>query len=118
MSIQHDFKEETRKVQQLVMNRGNLAIIYPKFHCELNWIEYFWGAAKWYTRKNCTYTLCALRSPISESINHEQKSVWRYWRKSRDIMEAYRAGAGWGSHTSKQYKSHRRVQMTGLQNSV
>ncbi|RPB06435.1 hypothetical protein P167DRAFT_497654, partial [Morchella conica CCBAS932] len=118
MSIQPDFKDQTSKVQQLVTERGHLAIVYPKFHCELNWIEYFWDAAKWYTRKNCTYTLSALRSCIPEGINHAQKSVWKYWRKSRNIMEAYRAGTGWGSHTSKQYKSYRRVQMASLPNPV
>jgi hypothetical protein len=118
MSIQSDFKEQTSKVQQLVADKGHLALLYPKFHCELNWIEYFWGAAKWYTRKNCTYTLSALRAHIPEDLCHAQKFVWRYWRKSRDIMEAYRAGTGWSSHTNKQYKSHRRVQMAGLLNPI
>ena len=33
----------------------HLMIFYPKFHCELIFIERFWCAAKWYVRGNCEY---------------------------------------------------------------
>jgi hypothetical protein len=36
-----------------------MAIFYPTFHCELNFIEYYWGVAKPYTGKNCGYNIAA-----------------------------------------------------------
>jgi len=33
-------------VKEVIESRGHKVIFYPKFHCELNFIEMFWGAAK------------------------------------------------------------------------
>jgi len=41
---------------QLVPSGGVGRHSYPKFHCELNFIERFWYSAKWYTRENCEYS--------------------------------------------------------------
>jgi hypothetical protein len=30
-------------VEEEITQRGHLVMFYPKFHCELNWIKYFWG---------------------------------------------------------------------------
>jgi len=36
---------------------GHLCIFLPKFHCELNFIKFFWGVVKKYLYNNCDYTL-------------------------------------------------------------
>ena len=43
---------------------GDLCLFLPKFHCEVNWIERFWGTAKAYARKHCLYTLPGLRETV------------------------------------------------------
>ncbi len=35
-------------VQEVIEAAGHLCIFLPKFHCELNFIEFFWGWVKRY----------------------------------------------------------------------
>jgi hypothetical protein len=44
---QPDFVNQKSALQELVESRGHICDFYPKFHCELNFIEQYWGAAKW-----------------------------------------------------------------------
>jgi hypothetical protein len=44
--MQPDFVSEKSQLQELVESRGHLCDFYPKYHCELNFIEQYWGAAK------------------------------------------------------------------------
>lgn len=43
---QPDFVSQKSQLQELVESRGHLCDFYPKYHCELNFIEQYWGAAK------------------------------------------------------------------------
>jgi len=43
-------------------------IFYPAFHCEINFIEYYWGAAKYYTRENCEYDFESLKRLVPEAL--------------------------------------------------
>lgn len=44
--LQPDFVSQKPQLQELVESRGHLCDFYPKYHCELNFIEQYWGAAK------------------------------------------------------------------------
>jgi len=44
--LQLDFKEQKSLMQEVIEAAGHLCIFLPKFHCELNYIEFFWGAVK------------------------------------------------------------------------
>jgi hypothetical protein len=44
--LQPDFISQKSQLQELVESRGHLCDFYPKYHCELNFIEQYWGAAK------------------------------------------------------------------------
>jgi hypothetical protein len=43
---QADFVAQKSQLQELVESRGHICDFYPKYHCELNFIEQYWGAAK------------------------------------------------------------------------
>ena len=47
--------------------RGYECIFYPEFHYELNYIEFFWGAVKRYTRENCNHSFVDLEDIYSQS---------------------------------------------------
>lgn len=47
---QPDFQEQKSALQEYIESRGHKAIFYPKYHCELNFIEQCWGRAKYYYR--------------------------------------------------------------------
>ena len=53
----------------------NLCLFLPKFHCELNWIERYWGAAKKYARKHCTYSLTALREIVPIALSQSLDEI-------------------------------------------
>jgi len=42
LSQQPDFLEQKSSVQEVIEAAGHLCIFLPKFHCELNFIEFFW----------------------------------------------------------------------------
>ncbi|PKY58471.1 hypothetical protein RhiirA4_293251, partial [Rhizophagus irregularis] len=46
MSQQPDFLAQKGRIKEVIVATGHKVIFYPKFHCELNYIKNFWGAAK------------------------------------------------------------------------
>ena len=43
---QPDFVVQKSHLEELITSRGHICDFYPKYHCELNFIEQYWGAAK------------------------------------------------------------------------
>ena len=44
-------------------------IFYPKFHCELNFIERFWCGAKFYSREHRGYSFKSLRKVLPTALD-------------------------------------------------
>jgi hypothetical protein len=110
LSLQQDFKNQKGKLEEEVERRGHLVAFYPKFHCELNWIEYYWGNAKQFTRDHCEYNVEALRRVIPEALSSIlPKTIRAYFARCQRRMEAYRMGITYGTEEFRKYTSHRRV---------
>ena len=43
---QPDFTNQKSHLEEFITKRGHICDFYPKYHCELNFIEQYWGAAK------------------------------------------------------------------------
>ncbi|RPB05724.1 hypothetical protein L873DRAFT_533476 [Choiromyces venosus 120613-1] len=52
-----DFKAQRSHLEEEVELTSYLVHFFPKYHCELNFIEYYWGAAKLYACQICSYTI-------------------------------------------------------------
>ena len=44
---QPDFYAQKSELEEYITSRGHICDFYPKFPCELNFIEQYWGAVKW-----------------------------------------------------------------------
>lgn len=112
LSLQLDFISQKSRLQIEIEKRGHKCIFYPKFHCELNFIEMYWGAAKHYTREHCNYSWTGLQRIVPEALDSIPLiTIRRFAQKSWRYMNIYRKGitGKMAEFAAKKYKSHRRV---------
>ena len=117
LELQPDFKGQKSLVQEVIEVAGHLCIILPKFHCELNFIEYFWGAVKRWLRKHCDYTFATLQTNMPKALASVDTLLIRKWQnRMMRWMDAYRDGLNAKdaqlhiqAFSSRKYTSHRRV---------
>ena len=98
LAAEPGFKEQKGRLQEELESRGQLVIFYPKFHCELNFIERYWCGCKWYARENCQYTLNGLRETVPAALCSVFPATihWHYLHCMR-IIDAYASGAIYGT---------------------
>ena len=108
-----DFKFEKTALEYLLRDNDQRMLFIPKFHCELNPIERVWGETKRYTRAHCDYTFAGLERTVVPGLQSVRlDTIRKFFRKSREYMQAYREGKSGGKDVEqavKFYKSHRRV---------
>ena len=112
LSLQPDFLAQRPLVREVIEDSGHKVIFYPKFHCELNFIEMFWDAAKCYTRNNCDYSFKGLEKTVPEALNSISLEIIRcYARRAWRFMDAYRKNLTGleALYAVKKYRSHRRI---------
>ena len=89
-------------------------ILFPKYHCELNSIEQFWGRSKQELRRRETsYTkpqLCVAVAAVQNNV--PLPLICRYSRTVFRFMDGYRKGLT-GEAASKIVKRHRRNTIPG-----
>jgi len=117
LEVQPDFQEQRSLVQEVIEAAGHLCIFLPKFHCELNFIEYFWGAIKKYLHDHCDYTFItlqenlpkALASVALETVRKWEHQTWRWLEAYSDGLAAHEAQCHVQKYSSWRYKSHQQV---------
>ncbi|CAM9903336.1 unnamed protein product, partial [Heterosigma akashiwo] len=90
-----EFRNQKSKFHEVLEPRGHVCLFSPKYHCELQAVERIWGKSKYYVRKYCKYTWASLKENIPVSLSETAKSPltrYRFYRKTRDYMRAYREG--------------------------
>jgi hypothetical protein len=120
LSLQPDFQAQKSLIQEVIKAAGHLCIFLPKFHCELNFIEFFWGAVKSYLCNNCDYTFSTLKENLPKALASVELKTIRLWEHPMiRWMEAYRSGMDAKSaqiqvkeFSSCVYTSHRHVPET------
>jgi hypothetical protein len=117
LELQPDFQQQKSLVQEVIEAAGHLCILLPKFHCELNFIKFFWGAVKKYLRDHCDYTFDTLKENMLKALKSVQlQTVQRWEHQMYRWMDAYRADMGTTDaqkqvkqFSSRIYKSHRHI---------
>jgi len=92
---QPDSLAQKSLVQEVIEAAGHMCIFLPKFHCELNFIEYYWSAVKKYLREHCNFTFSTLKENMPKALESVQLSTIQKWEhRLYRWMEAYRSGLG------------------------
>jgi len=120
LDLQPDFAEQKSLVHETIEAAGHLCIMLPKCHCELNFIEFFWGAMKRYLREHCDYTYSGLQRNIPDAMASVNVFTIRKWEHQMiRLMSAYRDGKGTKEaqiqvkkFSSRKQTSHHRVYET------
>ncbi|KIJ33272.1 hypothetical protein M422DRAFT_264821 [Sphaerobolus stellatus SS14] len=117
LDLQPDFKEQKSLVQEVIEEAGHLCIFLPKFHCELNFIEYFWGAVERYLRIHSDGSFSTLQENMGKALASVPLETIRKWEhRMKHWLEAYGNGLDGKEaekqgrkFSSRQYTSHRRI---------
>lgn len=112
ISQQPDFCEQKSILEEAILEKGHIFERYPKFHCECNFIERYWGYVKRETRKLCKYNYTDLLQQVPKAlVSVPVSKIRKFARKSWRYMDAYNRGlegriAEWAVN---KYKTHRRL---------
>ena len=95
LDLQPDFVEQKSLVHETFEAAGHLCIMLPKYHCELNFIEFFWGTMKRYLREHCDYTYSGLQRNIPDAMAPVNVfTICKWEHRIIRWMSAYRDGKG------------------------
>ncbi|KAI0286505.1 hypothetical protein BC826DRAFT_917758, partial [Russula brevipes] len=99
------------QLQELVESCGHLCDFYPKYHCELNFVEQYWGVAKLRFRMaGRATTINEMERKVIQCLDDiPLLHIRHYANQSARFISAYHAGLS-GSQAvwaNRKYHSHR-----------
>lgn len=107
-----DFREQKSLIATTIEARGHKCVFLPKFHCELNPIEMFWGFAKGRYRqvKKSSFAM-AQEEAVKALDSCTQDTMRRFCNRTFRFLDAYDRGlsakaAAW---CVKKQKGHRSI---------
>jgi len=112
LAHQPDFLEQRNNLAITVEDAGDIADFYPKYHCELNFIERVWGETKRHTRKNCHFNFQQMTVQVPTTIRSiDIKHVRNYHRRIWRYLDAYskELNGRMAEWAVQKYKGHRKV---------
>lgn len=102
--MQPDFLRQKREIEEIIIDFSiydqsyNIVLLYPKFYCKLNHIEYFWCYSKSYIKYFCKYNLEKLCIQIPETLASVANStILGNYNCRREKIALYRAKTEYGS---------------------
>lgn len=118
LSKEEDFRDQKEWLEETVIDGGCQIDFYPKYHCEFNYIEMFWGAAKAWSRARCTFNFNDHVALVPKAIDSVSiAKIRKFARKSYRYMDAYRLKHS-NEHSLtcrqieyavKKYRGHRKI---------
>ncbi len=88
LAEEEDFKNQRIWLLELLEDAGMEVDFFPKFHCEFNWIERYWGNVKCNVRKQCDYTFTNLERTVPQCLDAVSKLMLRkFARKSLMLID-------------------------------
>jgi hypothetical protein len=112
LSNHKDFFEEKSQIEELIIERGHKAVFLPKFHCEINPIEMYWGYSKTRFRQVKKVSFPDAKVKVIEALEAcSIETIRRFCNRTFRWMDAYRKGlsikqAAW---CVKKQKRHRTI---------
>ncbi|KAF9510740.1 hypothetical protein BS47DRAFT_1487299 [Hydnum rufescens UP504] len=111
LSRQDDFVNQISMLEAAIINRGHLCLFLPKFHCELNPIEMYWGYAKYRYCEVFKATFAEAKQTTIQSLDAcPVETIRRFINRSWCFMSAYHLGlmgkaAEWAVRKQKSHHS-------------
>ncbi|KIJ30893.1 hypothetical protein M422DRAFT_267500 [Sphaerobolus stellatus SS14] len=112
LTEQSDFKAEKPLIQLVIEAAGHKCFFLPKFHCELNPIEMYWGWTKFRLRAAADGTFPTAKRLVPEILDScPTRTIRAFFRKTWRYMDAYQKGlnAKQAEYAVKKYRSHRAI---------
>ncbi|KIK87040.1 hypothetical protein PAXRUDRAFT_152454 [Paxillus rubicundulus Ve08.2h10] len=110
LSEQQEFKDEKPLLQIVIEEAGHMCYFLPKFHCELNPIEMYWGWMKMHESHSVSNRKFPTAKCLVPGILNSCpiNTIHAFFQKTWHCMDAYHKGldAKQAEFAVKKYKSH------------